>query len=81
MGDADDWSPRSFCQERRTRNRKRSVPIKLFACPGAYHGFDVPSLGEGWWLKGPSASTHCLKYDKAAHADSIERVRTFLAAQ
>ncbi len=53
IGEADDWTPQSYCQDLLAHSRKGSNSVELIVYPGAFHAFDVPSLRKGWRLEGP----------------------------
>lgn len=79
MGEADDQTPLSLCQDLQARSLNGSASIELVAYPGAYHEFDVVELQQGLSVEGADGRTHWHKYDKEAHEDAIERVKSFLA--
>ena len=79
MGESDDWTPVGICRELQSRSTKQGIAIELVTYPGAFHGFDVPELKQGWSVKGADGRDHRLKYDKKAHVDAIKRVQSFLA--
>lgn len=58
------------------RRAGKGAPVKLVIYPGAYHAFDVPSLGDGMRSFG-----HWAKYDADAAARSILEMHDFLAAE
>jgi dienelactone hydrolase len=43
-GEADDWVPIEPCREYVARLRRAGKDVELTGYPGAYHGFDTPSL-------------------------------------
>jgi dienelactone hydrolase len=42
IGEADDWTPISFCREVVAKSKNGSV--RMVSYPGAYHAFDTPDL-------------------------------------
>ena len=71
VGELDDWCPPALWQERMPlRESKREIILKVY--PGAYHCFDGKGVNRNY-------GGHRLQYGPAAAADSILRVREFLA--
>jgi dienelactone hydrolase len=79
MGDSDDWTPVGICRQLQSRSSKQGIAIELVTYPGAFHGFDVPELKQGWSVEAADGQDHWLKYDKKAHEDAMTRVKSFLA--
>lgn len=52
MGESDDWTPAEDCRKLAagqndfgiSRQKGDGPPIQLIVYPGAYHGFDIPTL-------------------------------------
>ncbi|HEY7999187.1 MAG TPA: dienelactone hydrolase family protein [Pseudolabrys sp.] len=76
IGALDDWALPRKCDWWLQRRAGRGAPVKLIVYPGAYHGFDVPGVGDGMRYFG-----HWLKYDADAAARSTAEMHDFLAAQ
>jgi dienelactone hydrolase len=74
IGDKDDWTLLSWCQEMMTRRAGQGAPVDLVVYPGATHAFNVPSNPH-------QSHGHHLEYDPAATADAWRRVRGFLQAE
>lgn len=79
MGDADDWVPPSTCRNLAQQNAGKEVPVDLIVYPGAYHSFDKPSVGSGFYFPGEPGQRHWLQYDEAAHVDAQKRVVAFFS--
>ena len=78
LGEADEWTPLSQCQELKARSQNGGAAIELIAYPGAFHAFDVSELQQGRSIEGPHGRTYWIQYNKEAHEDAAERVRSFL---
>jgi dienelactone hydrolase len=76
IGELDDWTPARDCEVWMKRRADRGAPVKLVVYPGAYHAFGVPAFADGREYLG-----HWLKYDPTAAAQSVQEMRSFLAAQ
>ncbi len=79
LGEADEWTPLSQCQELKARSQNGGATIELIAYPGAFHAFDVSELQQGRSIEGPNGRTYWIQYNKEAHEAAAERVRSFLA--
>jgi dienelactone hydrolase len=83
VGELDDWTPADECRNLAagrddygiSRQRGLGVPIELVVYPGAYHGFDVPSLTTPQQFLG-----HRLEFNEAARDQSVDALRKFLYA-
>lgn len=73
IGDADDWTPASYCQDMMAK-RRADAPVRLIVYPGAHHAFDAPFLQPGRITFG-----HRVEYHAAAAAMATEEVKRFLA--
>lgn len=73
IGDADDWTPASYCRDMMTK-RHPDAPVKLIVYPGAHHSFDAPFMRPGQTTFG-----HRTEYNAAAAEAATEEVRRFLA--
>ncbi len=73
IGELDDWTPVSRCQRLTKRWLKRGTghELVLKVYPGAYHGFDAKGVDR-------KIMGHRVKYDPAAAAEAITRVKEFL---
>jgi len=76
IGELDDWTPATDCERWMKRRADRGAPVKLIVYPGAYHAFGSPAFADGREYLG-----HRLKYDPIAAAQSVQEMRSFLAAQ
>jgi dienelactone hydrolase len=76
IGELDDWSPASDCENWMQRRAGKGAPVKLVTYPGAYHAFDAPNLGDGRRMFG-----HWLKYDADAAQRSVGEMHDFLRAE
>jgi dienelactone hydrolase len=74
IGDRDNWTLLSWCQEMMTRRAGKGAPVDLAVYPGATHAFNVPSAPR-------QSHGHHLEYDPQATADAWQRVHAFLQAQ
>ncbi len=71
IGALDDRCPATLCVERMPRQKTQNkVTLKVY--PGAYHGFDIEDIDTSYM-------DHRYRYNPTAAADSIIRVKTFLA--
>lgn len=78
IGEADEWTPAGYCRDLEAYGRSTGAPIDLHVYPGVHHGFDEPELRDGLALEGADGVRRQLKYDDAAHQDSIQRVSEYL---
>jgi len=71
IGDQDDWTSASWCQQMVADPDRKGSPIDLVVYPGAWHSFNYP---------GPPRQYlgHHIEYDPTATADAWSRVRHFL---
>ena len=76
IGELDDWTPATDCDRWMKRRADRGAPVKLIVYPGAYHAFASPAFADGKEYLG-----HWVKYDPIAAAQSVQEMRSFLAAQ
>ena len=79
LGEADEWGPLDQCQELKAQSPNGGASIELIAYPGAFHAFDVSELQRGLSVEGLYGRTYWLQYNKEAHEDAAERVKSFLA--
>ncbi len=79
LGEADEWTPLSQCQEFKARTKNGGATIELTSFPGAFHAFDVSEFHQGRSIQGPYGKTYWIQYNKKAHEDAAERVKSFLA--
>jgi dienelactone hydrolase len=77
IGELDDWTPAKNCEQWMVRRAGKGAPVKLVIYPGAYHAFDVPTLGED----GVRSFGHWLKYDADAAQRSVLEMHDFLATE
>ena len=70
IGEGDDWVPVHRCKALvpQADGQYESI-LKVY--PGAYHGFDLPVIGQRY-------RGHWLQYDPEAALDAYVRVRAFL---
>lgn len=70
IGERDDWTPAGRCrQSAKAAPKDAEFLLKIY--PGAHHGFDFEGPDE-------EQNGHRVRYDAAAAADAIDRVRDFL---
>ena len=74
VGELDDWTPAKDCERWMERRAGKGALAKLIVYPGAYHAFDIPTVGNGMRSFG-----RWHKYDADAANRSILEVRDFLA--
>jgi dienelactone hydrolase len=81
LGSADEWSAAVPCQDLAARHRQAGLDVTEVTYPGAHHGFDNASLGPGprWVPDALGGRGATIRYDPAGAADSLRRVREFLA--
>ena len=79
LGEADEWGPLNRCQELKAQSQNGGASIELIAYPGSFHAFDVSELQQGLSVEGLYGKTYWLQYNKEAHEDAAERVKSFLA--
>jgi dienelactone hydrolase len=83
IGAADDWTPPDACEGMIADARGRSARVEIKLYPGAYHGFDQPSMpirerrGLAYTANG-SGHAH-IGTNEAARADAIQRVSAWFA--
>lgn len=71
VGDKDDWTQASWCQEMMARRDGKGSPVTLVVYPGATHAFNFPAYAREYL-------GHHLEYDAEATADAWAQVRSFL---
>jgi dienelactone hydrolase len=71
VGDKDDWTHASWCQEMMARLEGKGSPVALVVYPDATHAFNFPAYAREYL-------GHHLEYDAEATADAWMRVRNFL---
>jgi len=76
IGELDDWTPAKDCARLIARWGGSHPPVELVTYPGAYHGFDSPSLQPG-----RKSFDHWLEYNADAAEDANRRIRDFLTHQ
>ena len=72
VGDRDDWTHASWCQEMMARRDGQGSPVELTVYPGATHAFNFFPGAPRVYLG------HHVEYDPKATADAWKRVRAFL---
>ena len=72
IGDRDDWTPASWCQEMVAHRVGNGPSIELVVYPGATHAFNYPGTPREFF-------GHHLEYDAKATADAWVHVRRFFA--
>ena len=83
IGELDDWTPAVECRNMVdgrddwgiSRQKGEGIPIRLVVYPGAYHGFDVPTLQRPVQYFG-----HHLEFNQSASDRSVDALREFLYA-
>lgn len=81
-GDADDWTPVSYCQKLAMKNEAvADAPFSLKIYPGAFHDFDAPDsrVRTMTGIPGVKGGAVRLGPDPAARDDAYARVDAFLA--
>ena len=84
IGELDDWTPADECRNMAegrddwgiSRQKGLGFPIELIVYPGAYHGFDMPSLATPVEVSRPSPR---IQPDRQRD-QSIDALRKFLYA-
>jgi len=71
VGDKDDWTLASWCEEMIARRDGKGSPVKFVVYPGATHAFNFPAPAREFL-------GHHLEYDAEATADAWAQVRSFL---
>ena len=71
VGDHDDWTRASWCQEMMARRDGQGSPVELTVYPGATYAFNFPAAPREYL-------GHHLEYDPKATADAWKQVRSFL---
>ena len=71
VGEKDDWTHASWCQDMMARRDGKGAPVKLIVYPGATHGFNGPAPPREYL-------GHHLEYDGEATADAWAQLRGFL---
>lgn len=79
LGEADEWSPLSRCQELKAKSKNGGTAIEIASYPGVFHAFDVAELEQGKLSQGMFGKSYWLQYDAEAHKDARGRVKSFLA--
>lgn len=85
IGAADQLARPDYCRRLVAVVQARSAPIELKLYDGVQHGFDNPALGANHfaadvWNPNRDPQRGVTKgYERAAHQDSIDRVKAFLA--
>jgi dienelactone hydrolase len=81
LGEIDDWTPSSPCEELSLRQRSAGLDVRHVTYPGAHHGFDNPLRGTASRrvpeARGGRGAT--MQYNQAAAEDSVVQVQKFLA--
>ena len=72
VGDRDDWTQASWCQEMMARRDGHGSPVELTVYPGATHAFNFFPGAPRVYLG------HHIEYDPKATADAWKQVRSFL---
>jgi dienelactone hydrolase len=71
VGDKDDWTHASWCNEMMARRDGKGSPVTLVVYAGATHAFNFPAYAREYL-------GHHLEYDAEATADAWAQVRGFL---
>jgi dienelactone hydrolase len=71
VGDKDDWTHASWCNDMMARRDGKGSPVTLVVYPDATHAFNFPAPPREYL-------GHHLEYDAEATADSWAQVRSFL---
>jgi dienelactone hydrolase len=78
IGERDDWASAAQCRKLEAHNREKEKKLNLVVYPNAFHSFDKPSVGSGFFIPGAPGRKHWLQYDSEAHSDAKERLLSFL---
>ncbi len=73
IGDRDDWTIASRCEEAARRQVGGAAPLSLIVFPGAYHSFNFPVFVEPRRIYG-----HWNRFDEAASKRATFQLREFL---
>lgn len=73
IGDKDDWTPASLCQDAARRDAGK---LSLTVFPGVYHSFNFPVFKESRQIYG-----HWSKYDEAAATKAAADLKRFLSTE
>ncbi len=85
IGAADQLARPDNCRRLIAKVAARSAPIALKIYDDVHHGFDNPALGaahfaaDAWNPNRDPQRGVTLGYDRAAHRDSLDRIKAFLA--
>lgn len=81
QGEKDVWTPAAPCRALAAQAAALGAPVVFHAYPGAYHDFDWPNLKRRELVAYTTRRgvVPITGEDPAAHADSIDRVKAFLA--
>jgi dienelactone hydrolase len=79
IGEKDDWTPASECSKLAANNAGQGPEVDLVLYPNAFHAFDDPTIGSGFYIPGALGHKHWLQYDPKAFADAKNRITSFFS--
>lgn len=78
IGASDDWTSPSSCENLQAQTQSHEHVLDLTVFPDAFHGFDNPMFGSGFFVPGAPGQKHWLQYNKEAHQKAVQRVKQLL---
>jgi dienelactone hydrolase len=81
IGEKDDWTPASECSKLAANNAGESPEVELVLYPDAFHAFDDPTIGSGFFIPGALGQRHWLQYDPNAFAGAKKRLTSFFSSR
>lgn len=77
IGASDDWTPPSLCEDLKIHTYGDVHEVELTIYPAAFHAFDDPTLGSGFFVPGAHGQKHWLQYDQRSHHDALIKAQAF----
>ncbi|CTQ56933.1 putative dienelactone hydrolase [Roseibium album] len=81
IGEKDHWTPASECSKLAENNAGEIPEVELVLYPDAFHAFDDPTIGSGFFIPGALGQRHWLQYDPKAFADAKKRLISFFSSR
>ncbi|WP_168206257.1 dienelactone hydrolase family protein [Labrenzia sp. PHM005] len=78
IGASDDWTSAASCENLQKQTQSHSHVLDLTVYPDAFHGFDNPMFGSGFFVPGAPGQKHWLQYNRAAHQKAVQRTKQLL---
>ncbi len=78
IGASDDWTPAASCKTLKKQTEGHSNELSLTVYPGAFHGFDNPMFGSGFFVPGAPGQKHWLQYNSDAHQKAVIETKRLL---